>query len=177
MKCMILFITWLAVFVTSTAIAQNTNVRLEATTRLEKLRSQLREVKAKETDFKEQVRKLEVELEPENLQRAFAQTPSLNPAELREKRRLQLEGEKVKAQEQLSSLADSRINLESMITVAEGELLRIKEPNEAGLAPTVKAQNAAEVAIPAVNDTDTVKPPPAKKKKKARSVRRSAPPS
>lgn len=137
-----LFLVLLTGFACPTVMAQEEKTPTESVSRLEKLRAQLRETMAQEMDWKERVRQLEVALAPENLERAFAQTPSLNPAELRENRRRQLESEKAKAEQQLSSLAESRINLENAILLLEGKLNSLREPAVARSEATPPSQTA-----------------------------------
>ena len=164
----------LVLFIPLSLLAQDKTAVLDATTRLEKLRSQWRDVKAQEAEGNEQIRKLELEMEPESLQRAFAQTPSLNPTELRENRRRQLAAEKVKIADQLASLAESRINLEKAITLAESELTRLREPGDVRPQVTVKTTDRTEATI-ITTDQEPVKSPPTGKKKKNRVTRRVTP--
>jgi hypothetical protein len=168
----ILLLALLMSFACVATMAQNKPTLSETTLRLESLRTQLRDVKAKEADWTQQVRKIEVALAPENLERAFAQTPSLNPAELRENRRRELESEKTKAEQQLSSLAESRIRIENAILLAEGELSSQKEP--AAPRPATPQNFAAknEITLPEKTE-ETVRPSPAKKKKQRASRRRA----
>ncbi len=166
----ILLIALLISFACVTVMAQDKPTLSETPLRLENLRTQLREVKAKEADWKEQVRKLEMALAPENLERAFAQTPSLNPAELRENRRRQLESEKAKAEQQLSSLAESRISLENAILLAERELSSLKEPAET--RPAAPPSQVAQSEISPEKSDNTAKVLSPKKKKKTRTLRK-----
>lgn len=152
--------------------AQEKRSLLQATSELEKLRSELREVQAREADCKEKIRKLEVELQPENLQRAFSQTPSFNPEKLIDDRRQQLEGEKATYEQQLSSLADSRINLESSIQTAEGELVKAREPKKDNPAVRDNSQDSKPDTARLESDGKPQKSATSTKKKKARTPRR-----
>lgn len=166
-------IVFLILSTSHTLYAQDAATPIVATEHLEKLRAQLRDVKAKEATLQERVRQLDVELQPDNLQRAVSRIPSLNPGELRDERQRQLEGEKTKAQEQLTSLADSRVTLEGTINDAERELTRLKEPNNPKSAATSSASAQSQESAPAATTSeDYVQQPPNTRKSKSRTARK-----
>jgi len=150
------------------SLGQDLPTVLTATERLEKFRGQLRDVKARSAELRERIRVLEIELQPENLQRAINQIGTLSADELRDARRRQLESEKTKAQEQLASLEESRISLEKTIGEAEIEIARLKaaaatarenasvtKPD--GTTPQSDVSASAQTVAPGNNKPTTVK--------------------
>lgn len=85
----------------------------------ENLRAQLRDVQFKEAEIQHRLNELDYELKPENIERYFAGTGSTRPEELREHRRKQLQLEKDTLTNQLRSLGESRLRLETAITRAD----------------------------------------------------------
>lgn len=114
----------LALLVSGAAAAQEPAASAEQ--QAEKMRAQLREAVDKEAQLQERVRQLEEELKPENIQFSIAGTGTTDAAALRAQRRTQLERQKASAEEQLRSLAESRIRLEAAITNAEAEAVRLR---------------------------------------------------
>jgi chromosome segregation ATPase len=148
---------------------------LSVNARLEKLRDQHREMKAREAELRERIRRIHVDLQPENLQLAINHIASLNAGELRDQRRRQLESEKAKTQEQLASVEESRFNLEKTIIETEIEIARLKA------AAATAAQRAASVSQEVTKTSeeqvtrDTVKQTKEVKRKPApRNTRRYA---
>ena len=126
--------------VTSRATGEDLGSVLVATERLEKLRAQLREVRARESELQERIRRLDVDLQPENLQLAINHIATLSADKLRDQLRRQLESEKAKAQEQRSSLTESRFALEKTILEAEIEIARLKARAADNLGTTGSAR-------------------------------------
>jgi hypothetical protein len=91
---------------------QRTLVDLErlsrAEVRAENLRTQLRDVQAKQGDLEARAEQIDYDLQPENIEHALAAFGTLHPEQLREQRRRQLESEKRRVQEQLATLQSSR---------------------------------------------------------------------
>lgn len=86
---------------------------------IENLRAQLRDVTAREADYKIRLDQLNWDLKPENIERYFSGVGSTRPEELREARRRQLQTEKDAIVAQLEQLESSRMRLEGAIQVAE----------------------------------------------------------
>jgi cell division protein FtsB len=97
-------------------LAQNSSV--------ENLRSQLSDIQTKETELQNQMKQLDEDLKPENIERFFALNGSTHPEELREQRRKQLEAQKASVQAQLDQLATRRTRLEAAISSAESAAAR-----------------------------------------------------
>jgi len=105
------------------------------TQRVDELRSQLAETRAKEAELEARLRQLDENIKPENIERSLAGVGSTRPEELREQRRRQLSIERDGLRTQLKLLATSRERLEQSIRAAEG----------------VAYQQSAEVVTPAVS--------------------------
>jgi chromosome segregation ATPase len=90
----------------------------------DELRSQLRDVEAKQTELEDRARQLDEDLKPENIERSLALTGSTRPEELREQRRRQLEKERESVRAQADQLAASRTRLEAAIATADAESYR-----------------------------------------------------
>ena len=86
---------------------------------LEKLRTQLLEVQAKEQDLRTREQQLEESLKPENIERSLAGVGSTRPEELREARRRQLTIERDGVLAQLKTVEASRQRLETAVANAE----------------------------------------------------------
>ncbi|MDT5121742.1 MAG: hypothetical protein QOC96_1224 [Acidobacteriota bacterium] len=99
------------------ALAQNS-------TGVENLRSQLNDLQAKETALQNQMKQLDEDLKPENIEKVFALNGSTHPEELREQRRKQLEAQKASVQSQLDQIATSRTRLDAAISSAEAATYR-----------------------------------------------------
>jgi hypothetical protein len=89
--------------------------------RLDNLRLQLEQVKAKQADLQDRLQYLDEQLIPENIEKSLAGVGSTKPEELREARQRQLEKQKVGIQNQLSLLAQSELRLETGIAQAEAD--------------------------------------------------------
>lgn len=92
-----------------------------AAERVENLKLQLIDVKAREESTRLRSQQLDEALKPENIERALAGVGSTRPEELREQRRRQLTIEKTSVTAQLEELATQRLRLESAIASAESE--------------------------------------------------------
>ncbi len=98
-----------------------------AETRAENLRSQLRDVEAKEADMQARLEQVEFAMLPENVERAMASFGSTRPEEAREFRRKQLINEKGRLESQLRQFATSRVRLEASIANADREVDLLRE--------------------------------------------------
>src|SRR2546426_8044784 len=86
-----------------------------------RLRLQLSDVQAKQTELQMRLQQLEEDLKPENIERSLAGVGSTRPEDLREQRRRQLEIERTSVRAQLDQLAVSRTRLETAIARADAE--------------------------------------------------------
>src|SRR5687767_7131983 len=96
----------------------------EATERAAKLRSQLVDVQAQQTDLQTRLTQIDESIKPENIERSLAGVGSTRPEELRDARRRQLEIQRKGIQSQLDSLAAARTRLESAIASADADSYR-----------------------------------------------------
>lgn len=90
-----------------------------AAERVENLKLQLIDVKAREESTRLRAQQLEEALKPENIERATAGFGSTRPEELREQRRRELTIQKNEVTSQLAQLEVQRTRLESAIVTAE----------------------------------------------------------
>lgn len=116
----------------------------------ESLRSQLRDVIAKESELQTRLQQIDEDLKPENIQRSIALIGSLRPEELREQRRQQLEKDRASVSAQLDAIAGSRTRLESSIARAEAEADRERTAVETTAAPTTDTRTATTATAPTV---------------------------
>lgn len=127
----------LALFMLSVSVyAQETRTAAET---VERLRSQLLEVQAKEEALRARVQPLDESIRPENIERSLAGIGSTKPEELREARRRQLTIERDGVLAQLRTIENSRQRLEAAI--ANAEALAYQE--SARPAPTAANQMMA----------------------------------
>lgn len=157
----------LALPVSGAAAAQEPAASVEQ--QAEKMRAQLREAVDKEAQLQERVRQLEEELKPENIQFSIAGTGTTDAAALRAQRRAQLERQKANAEEQLRSLAESRIRLEAAITNAEAEAVRLRANASAvNNAPPPNTSARPVVNAPPASPAMQTKQTPRRKAMRAR---------
>lgn len=83
-----------------------------AETRAETLHQQLFEVLSKEAELKGRMSQIEYESRPEIIERSMSGIGTTRPEELRDARRIQLQAEKQRVQEQLTMIQQNRIRLE-----------------------------------------------------------------
>lgn len=140
MKSVIRFgaFAFLFLMIAPAARSQDAGSATPSTERLEKMRIQLSELKILESGLQERIRALDVDLQPDNLQRAINQIGTLSADALREQRRRLLENEKTKVTDQLRTVSDQVVILEKTIGLAEIELARMKA------AIATAAQNAVD---------------------------------
>ena len=126
MRCVILFVLSLSLLFTSQVAAQ------DSAQRIEKLRQDLTEVQAKETELRARLEQLNNDLKPENIERSLAGIGSTHPEDLREHRRRMLTIEKDGVLAQLKTLEEQRVSLETSIAAAENEAyLQSAQPSPA----------------------------------------------
>jgi chromosome segregation ATPase len=106
---------------------------ISAAESVENLRGQLADLQNQETDLKNRLDQLEVDLKPENIERFFSGVGSTRPEELREQRRRQLQSEKDRISNLLSQLALKRSRLESAIAEAEAKAYQQSALGQAAL--------------------------------------------
>ena len=111
--------------------SQRTLVDLERLSRAEQrsaeLWKQLRDVEAQQADLQSRLEEIDYALKPENIERSVAGYGTTRPEELREQRRKQLEGEKLRAQKQLDQLTANHTRLETAIAAADTEVERLRK--------------------------------------------------
>ena len=149
--------------------AQRSLVDLERLSRAEQrassLRTELRDVQAKESDLQARAEELDYALKPENIERSIAGYGTTHPEELREQRRRQLESEKERVRKQLAQLAASRAQLEQAIAGADVEVERLHKRLDAADAAAIQnkrtnAQAAEDTARPAPKPAPSPSPYP-----------------
>jgi chromosome segregation ATPase len=148
---------------------QRTLVDLErlsrAEQRAEALRSQMRDVQMKEADLQARADQIDIELRPENIERATAMTGSVHPEEAREARRRLLENERSRIRSQLELMTQSRIRLDTAIATADTEAERIRqrldETQTSSASQTGSGLNNNSIEGTSTTDTSapTVAPP------------------
>jgi len=87
--------------------------------RLDALKLQLEDVKAKQIELQSQLQSLDEQLQPENIEKSLAGVGSTHPEELRELKRRQLEKQKTAVQKQLTWADASVGRLEKGVADAE----------------------------------------------------------
>jgi chromosome segregation ATPase len=147
--------------------AQRSLVDLERLSRAEQrassLRTELRDVQAKESDLQARAEELDYASKPENIERSIAGYGTTHPEELREQRRKQLESEKERVRRQLSQLAASRGQLEQAIASADVEVERLHKRLDAADAAAIqnaKTNAQEDAARPAPKPSPSPSPYP-----------------
>ena len=85
------------------------------------LRIKLDDVKARQAELGDQLKDLDEQMDPQNIENSLAGVGSTRPEDLRELRRRQLERQKISVQNKLSILAESQSRLETAIADAEAD--------------------------------------------------------
>ncbi|HEX5704729.1 MAG TPA: hypothetical protein VFX97_16125 [Pyrinomonadaceae bacterium] len=136
--------------------SQRTLVDLERLSRAEQRSSdlwkQLREIEAQQANLQSRLEEIDYALRPENIDRSVAGYGSTRPEEVREQRRKQLEGEKLRTQKQLEQLTANRTRLETAIAAADTEVDRLRkrlDAAEQAALENAKTKTQAEGAAPA----------------------------
>src|SRR5258706_11193486 len=124
--------------------SQRSLVDLERLSRAEQravsLRSELRDVQAKQAELGAKAEQLDYDLKPENIERSVAGYGTTHPEDLREQRRHQLESEKQRVTKQLDQLNAGSARLEESIATADAEIERLRKKLDA--ADEAAIQNA-----------------------------------
>src|SRR5438128_5560411 len=110
------------------------------------LRAQLSDVQARQSELQTRLQQREYDLKPENIERSLAGIGSTHPEELREQRRRQLEGEKMRVQAQLEQLAASRTHLEAAIAQGDAEIYRQRAGANISNTPSRAQPRASNIA-------------------------------
>jgi hypothetical protein len=136
--------------------SQRTLVDLERLSRAEQrsaeLWKQLRDVEAQQADLQSRLEEIDYALKPENIDRSVAGYGSTRPEEVREQRRRQLEGEKLRVQKQLEQLTANHTRLETAIAAADTEADRLRkrlDASEQAALENAKTKTQTEGAAPA----------------------------
>lgn len=136
--------------------SQRTLVDLERLSRAEQrsaeLWKQLRDVEAQQADLQSRLEEIDYALKPENIDRSVAGYGSTRPEEVREQRRKQLEGEKLRTQKQLEKLTANHTRLETAIAAADTEVDRLRkrlDASEQAALENAKTKTQTEGAAPA----------------------------
>jgi hypothetical protein len=95
-----------------------------AAERTARLRAQLADIQAQQTNLQTRLAQIDEDIKPENIERSLAGVGSTHPEDLREARRRQLEIQRKGIQSQLDSLIATRARLESTIATADAESYR-----------------------------------------------------
>jgi hypothetical protein len=124
--------------------AEENDSKRDAAQAADKLRLQLIDIQAKESELLARARKLEEDVKPENIERSLAGIGSTKPEELREFRRRQISIELESVRNKLKILATSRERLESSLRTAEAEAYQQSaEGLTVPVAQALKAKPAA----------------------------------
>ncbi len=94
--------------------------------RAELLRSRLFEMIERENTLGDQIRQIEYNLRPDQIQNAAALSGSLRPEDVRDERRKYLEANKRSYENLLNQIAISRLNLEKALTDADALVERVR---------------------------------------------------
>ncbi len=124
--------------------SQRSLVDLERLSRAEQraaqLRTELRDVQAKQAELEARAEDITYALKPENIERSVAGYGTTRPEDLREQRRRQLENEKERVRKQLDQLNTGSQRLEEAIAAADAEIERLRKRLDA--ADEAAIQNA-----------------------------------
>ena len=144
--------------------SQRALVDLERLSRAEQrsadLWKQLRDVQGQQADLQARLEEVDYALKPENIDRAVAGYGSTRPEEVRERRRQQLEGDKLRLRKQLDQLAASHIRLETAVAAADTEVERLRkrvEASEQAAFENAKTKTQTEGAAPVPTPSPTPK--------------------
>jgi chromosome segregation ATPase len=113
--------------------------------RAESMRAQLLDVQAKQADLEARLEQIDYALKPENIERFAANFGTTRPEEAREARRLQLESDRSRTQDQLNQLINSRARLEAAIATADHEVDVLRERLDK--ANSLRDQNSTTTTI------------------------------
>jgi hypothetical protein len=109
----------LLLFMLAFGVSVSAQEPASAADQVEKIKSQLLELQAKEAALRERLQQLDESIKPENIERSLAGVGSTRPEELREARRRQLSIERDGVLAQLQTIESGRLRLESALANAE----------------------------------------------------------
>ena len=89
--------------------------------RAEELRIKLDDLKAHQAELEDQLKNLDEQMDPQNIENSLAGVGSTRPEDLRDLRRRQLERQKIGIQNKLNILAESQSRVEKAIAEAEAD--------------------------------------------------------
>jgi chromosome segregation ATPase len=142
--------------------SQRSLVDLERLSRAEQrataLRTELREVQAKQVELQAKAEQFDYDLKPENIERSVAGYGTTHPEELREQRRRQLENEKQRVSKQLDQLNAGSAKLEEAIATADAEIERLHKKLDAAddaAIQNAKTKSQTEGSMPRPSPTPT----------------------
>lgn len=122
--------------------SQRSLVDLERLSRAEQrsaqLRTELRDVQAKQAELEARAEDVDYALKPENIERSVAGYGTTHPEELRAQRRRQLENEKERVRKQLDQLNESELRLQEAIATSDTEAERLRKRLDAADAATIQ---------------------------------------
>ena len=140
--------------------SQRTLVDLERLSRAEQrsaeLWKQLRDVESQQANLQSRLEEIDYALKPESIDRSIAGYGSTRPEELREQRKRQLEGDKLRSQKQLEQLNANHTRLETAIAAADAEVERLRKRLDAADQAALensKTKTQTEGAAPAPTPT------------------------
>jgi len=140
--------------------SQRQLVDLERLSRAEQrsagLWKELRDVESQQADLQARLEEVTYALRPENIERSVAGYGTTRPEDLREQRRRQLEGEKIRIGKQLEQLAANRTRLEQAIAAADAEAEKLRKRLDAAdqaALENAKTKTQTEGAAPAATPT------------------------
>jgi chromosome segregation ATPase len=149
--------------------AQRSLVDLERLSRAEQrsaqLRTELRDVQAKQAELEARAEDIDYALKPENIERSLAGYGTTHPEDLREQRRRQLGNEKERVRKQLDQLNASSQQLEQAIAASDVEIERLHKRLDAADEAAVqnaktKAQSEGTSSQPRASATPSPTPYP-----------------
>lgn len=152
----------------SIAVADVVQVQNNAQEKAARLRSQLTEIEAKQSELQTRLQKLEENLKPENIEHNLAGIGSTRPEDLREQRRRQLEIERNGVRAQLDLLATSHTRMQTAIAQADAEAYR-----QSAAPVAASSTNSSSTPTDSAGAATTPKRPRRAKKRRTRSVRRA----
>ncbi len=125
------------------------------------LRTELRDVQAKEAEMAARTEELDYALKPENIERSTAGYGTTHPEELRDQRKRQLESEKARLTKQLDQFATSRTRLEEAIATSDAEVERLRKKLDAvdeAAIQNAKTKDGTTTTEPVARPTPTPYP-------------------
>jgi len=139
------------------------------------LRLKLDDVKARQLELQDQLKDLDEQMDPQNIENSLAGVGSTRPEDLRELRRRQLERQRVAVQNKLSILAESQTRLETAIADAEADAYResarvVPFTSQVSESPSPQSNNPAKTTA-----SEATKKAQTRSRRVRSSVARSAP--